>query len=253
MDLLQEKRNLNVFINNIIKKLKFKNYKINLIGTASLQNLLYFSDYDFNSIIKKKYNSLSIYKELIKIFNNTFEDFYFIELKITYNDDSTLKIYDKNKINKSMFKNVKKIKVDYVLFYYYHFKELSIMYIFNNDTNDIIEKLKEDYMTFIKEKNYFKALKRLFSIYKITKKNKEAVELLKYFNSDYGALYQTNSNLKTLLLLKGLPRNRVSQPELSRLIDINLKYLNLNPNINIEKEIKQNNKILNEDSKKYLI
>lgn len=248
MNLLKEKRILDTYINEKINNLRFKNYKINLVGTASLQSQLYFSDYDFNTNIKKKYKPLDIYMEIKKILNNNNNniDLYFLELKIIYDNDSNIKIYDIHKINKSMFKNVKSIKIDYVLFYNYHFKELSMIYLFRNEKINIINELEKDYEEFIKDNNYFKALKRLFSIYRLTNNGKEATKLLKYFNSDYGKLYQTNSNLKTLLLLQ-------DNPEFKRLIDINLKYLNLSPNIDIEEEIEKNNKILNNESKKYLI
>jgi len=244
MNLLEEKRIINNIINDRIKTLQFKNYKINLVGTASLQSQLYFSDYDFNINIKKKYKPLEIYKEIIKILSNNINDFYFIELKINYINKDSLKIYDINKIKKSMFNNVESIKIDYVLFYNYHFKDVSMIYLFDNNFN--IKDIEKDYKEFIKDKNYFKALKRLFSIYRLSNNGKEAVKLLKYFNSEYGKLYQTNSNLKTLLLLQ-------AKPELKRLIDINLKYLKLSPNIDIEEEIEKNNKILNNESKKYLI
>ena len=67
MDVIHEKRKLNSYINDIIKKIKFKNYKINLAGSAKLQSQRYFSDYDFNSMIKRKYKPITIYNELLRL------------------------------------------------------------------------------------------------------------------------------------------------------------------------------------------
>ena len=240
MDVVHEKRKLNSYINDIIKKIKFKNYKINLAGSAKLQSQRYFSDYDFNSMIKRKYKPITIYNEFVKILSCG--DLYFIEFKIEYLDGTKKKIQDTSKLNKSMLKNINYVKIDYVLWFDYHFKELSIIYIFNQ-TNFSIEDIKQDYEEFVKDGNYFKALKRLFSIYKIKKNKIEAVKLTKFFNSKYGKLYELNSKLKTLLLI---PDDDVRKK-------INLKFLKLNPDIDIKKEISKNDLILNNEGKKYLI
>ena len=183
MDVIHEKRKLNSYINDIIKKIKFKNYKINFAGSAKLQSQRYFSDYDFNSMIKRKYKPITIYNEFVKILSCG--DLYFIEFKIEYLDGTKKKIHDILKLNKSMLKNINYVKIDYVLWFDYHFKELSIIYIFNQ-TNFSVEDIKQDYEEFVKDGNYFKALKRLFSIYKIEKNKIEAVKLTKFFNSKYG-------------------------------------------------------------------
>ena len=89
MDVLHEKRKLNSRIHDIVKKLKFKNSKMNLAGSASLQSQRYFSDYDFNSVVKIKYKSSTIYDEFMRILSN--EELYFIEFKIEYLDGTKQK------------------------------------------------------------------------------------------------------------------------------------------------------------------
>lgn len=243
MDVIQEKRKINSFVNDVVKKLKFKNYKINLAGSASLQSQRHFSDYDFNTTITRKYKPITIYDEFIKILNH--DDLYFIEFKIEYLDGTKKKIHDVSKLKKNIFKNINYIKIDYVLWFDYHFKELSIIYIFSN-TKYGVDNIKQDYEELIKEGNNYKALKRLFSIYKITKNRIEAVKLTKFFNSKFGKLYELNSNLKTLLLIKDVS-------ELKQKIDINLKFLKLASDIDIQKEINKNDLILNSEAEKYLI
>ena len=77
-----------------------------------------------------------------------------------------------------MCKDIKYVKTDYVLWNDYHFKELSIMYIFRS-TKYSVEDIKVDYNELINEGNYYQALKRLFSIYKQDQNKKEAVKLAK--------------------------------------------------------------------------
>ena len=243
MDVTQEKRKINSYINDVVKKLKYKNYKINIAGSAKLQSQRYFSDYDFNTYIIRQYKPVTIYTEFVRILSH--EDLYFLELKIDYLDGSNIKIFDISKLKKNMFKNINFVKIDYVLWHDYHFKELSIMYIFHQ-TEFNIESIKNDYEELIKEGNNYKALKRLFSIYKISKNKIEAVKLSKFFNSKFGKLYGLNSNLKTLMLIKDIP-------ELKQKININLKFLKLDPDIDLEKEINKNDIILNVESKKYLL
>ena len=49
------KRKIDSQINDIVKKLTFKNHKIKLAGSASLASQKYFSDYDFNCRVLRKY------------------------------------------------------------------------------------------------------------------------------------------------------------------------------------------------------
>ena len=240
MDVLHEKRKLNSRIHDIVKKLKFKNSKMNLAGSASLQSQRYFSDYDFNSVVKIKYKSSTIYDEFMRILSN--EELYFIEFKIEYLDGTKQKIFDLSKLKKNMFKNINFVKIDYVLWFDYHFKELSIVYIFS-EIKYGVDNVKKDYDELTQDGNNYKALKRLFSIYKITNNKKEAVKLTKFFNSSFGKLYEVNSNLKTLLMMPNEDTRK----------EINLKFLKLSPDLNLEKEIEKNDITLNNQAKKYLI
>ena len=187
MDVLTEQRKLNATIYDIIKRLKFKNYKMNLFGTSSLQSQRFYSDYDFNTHISRTYRPIVLYNEFVQILSN--QDMYFIELKIEYTNNTKRKIFDVTKLTKSMFKNIKFVKIDYVLWHDYHFKELSILYTFFTDTTRTIDDIKDDYVELIKDGNNYKALKRLFSMCKITKNKLLAVMLTRFFNSSYGELY----------------------------------------------------------------
>ena len=244
MDVLTEQRKLNGTVYDVVKHLKFKNHKLNLAGSAKLKSQLYFSDYDFNTNISRPYRTVTIYDEFMRILSN--DDMYFIELKIEYNDGSKTKIHESSKLRKAMFKDVKYVKIDYVLWMDYHFKELSIMYIFRT-TEFTVDDIKVDYNVLVKVGNNYKALKRLFSIYKLNKNRSEGVKLTRFFNSTQ--LYNVNSNLKAIQLMK----QTYDTDDINKKIVVNLKYLNLDSKTNIDELIKSNDVILNESAKKYLI
>jgi len=69
---------------------------------------------------------------------------------------------------------------------------------------NLIESLKEDIVYFDK-RNAFKALKRAFSLAKVTKNTSELEFLVPILNSDLGRLYNIVSNLETILLLLEQP------------------------------------------------
>ena len=164
-----ERRKLKTDIYDIVKNLEIFETKLKLAGSASLMSQRYYSDYDFNCNIKKHKQS-PIFNEFKKILSYSNDKLYFIEFKIEYIDGTKIKINDPSMIRLRMFKKVKFVKLDYIVFLDYVFKEVSIMYIFKNkketDT-DRIQTLTNDYDDLMVKGEHFKALKRLFSIYKI--------------------------------------------------------------------------------------
>ena len=124
------------------------------------------------------------------------------------------------------------------------FKDISIIYNFNNikeDTPTKIERLKADYNELVKEGDFYKSLKRLFSIYKIKKEYPKLKQL-----TNIGKLYESNSNLKTIQLLKTMYHDIQTKKR----IDINLKFLKIDPKENLNGLIKANDIFLNENAKK---
>ena len=109
------------------------------------------------------------------------------------------------------------------------------------DTDDIIKKLTDDYSELINNGEKFKAMKRAFSIYKIQKDHPNMKRLTSLFNSNLGKIYEINYNLKTILLLKTM----YDDPLTMKRVDINLKFLKIDPNDDLNKIIKENDKVLN--------
>ena len=205
--------------------------------------MMHYSDYDFNCKIRVR-KQTPIFNEFKCILSFSNDKLYFIEFKIEYIDGTKIKLNNVNDIKLNMFKNISFIKIDYIVFLDFVFKEVSIMYIFKEndmDTDDIIKKLTDDYSELINNGENFKAMKRVFSVYKIQKDYPNMKRLTSLFNSSLGKIYEINSNLKTILLLKTM----YDDPLTMKRIDINLKFLKIDPNDDLNKIIKENDKVLN--------
>lgn len=268
---ISQKRRISQDLLKYVSLLKFKDHRIILAGTAGMASQQYFSDYDLLSIIDKKYSNEDIYNTIHTIIKKTDElnDMYFIELKIQNKDGSKKKFFNIEDINENDFiksiKNLDFIKLDYIIRLNNKFIELSIIYSFkeikeideNNDNNEkeLLKNLNDDVKELQKEGNYFKSVKRIFSIYNslnITKKLWDKSKMLKisdFLNSDIGALYAKNSNLKAIkLLLENYDDNETKRRAL-----LNLKDLGIEPNLNkIDEMIKKNDTAINKEGFEFL-
>ena len=235
-----EKRKIKSELYDIVKNLEIFNKPLKLAGSASLKSQQYTSDYDFNCIITIR-KQKPIYNELKRILSYMNNKLYFIEFKIEYNNGTKLKINTKD-IRLKMFKNIRFIKIDYIVFIDYVFKEVSILYLFKTQKDgNILKTLNNDYDELMKNGEKFKALKRLFSIYKINRDYPNLKKLTNIFNSKLGKLYETNSNLKTIELLKTMHDDVLTKKR----IEVNLKFLKVDPNSDLNKIIETNDKTLN--------
>jgi hypothetical protein len=234
----------------ILDIIKFKNAKIKLGGTASLQAIKYFSDYDFTSVIKHYFKPKTICYEFVKILNEKMNGLYFIELKIEYKNGKKKKLFNISELKSSMFKNIDFVKIDYIVCYNNMFKELTIMYIFDKvkqSKDHTISQIQESYHELKDEGNYYKSLKRLYSIFKIKRNYKKLITLTKFFNST-GAKYEVVSNLKTIQILLEHYNDIMTKKK----VLINLKDINVTYN-DIEKTIAKFEKELNDQSKFYIV
>ena len=187
---------------------------------------------------------------LLKILNDKMNGLYFIELKIEYKNGKKKKLYNTSELKTSMFKNIDFVKIDYIIHYNNMFKELTIMYVFNyvkQSKDDMIAQIQESYHELKDDGNYYKALKRLYSIFKIKRNYKKLITLTKFFNNT-GEMYQIVSNLKTLKLLE----NHYNDIMTKKKVLINLKDINVTYN-DIDSTIAKFEKELNEQSKIYIV
>jgi hypothetical protein len=213
-------------------------------GSASLASQRYFSDYDFfcnvdypptlrfiNSIRKKLDELLFVYP---------------IEVKIETNEGKKYRYFKQDKIKK-LPDNIKLIKVDIVVNIDFIFTEVSCIYLFTQEkmtTEEFVEELYDEIKELTKEGNYYKALKRMFSIFKVNEEDAKLVALTRYFNSPTGRDYQNISNYDALKLVD----EHYSSQELDKRMESNLKTLG----ISTDSERNSLYKKVNKSAKRFL-
>jgi len=257
MNLLEEKDKIQLRdLYYLFDILQYDNNKVNLVGSSSLKSQYYFSDYDFNTTIRKKQKPTEIMgkiEDILKEMNND-ENNYFIEMKIEYNDDKNkLKIFEYNDIknlNIEDYENVNIIKLDYIVKFDYEFVEVSMIYNFSNtkkSKRQLINHYNDDIKELKKDNNYFKVLKRIFSIKRLDFYNNkdDLVKLTKFFNSNFGKMYKIISNLKTIKILLDNYNNK----KIIKQVINNLKIYNIYNIEEINKYINKYSKIYNKEAK----
>jgi hypothetical protein len=261
MDIL-EKQETPTILASIVSNLQYDKLKAILIGSAGLSSQLYTSDYDFMTRITDKYTpkkAFNIFNKIIQYIKKN-DDLFFIEVKFQDKKGLKKKLYSLDDFTYTIFKKWFNSKLDFIKFDFVVylsskvFKELSINYIFNTeklDIEDMTNSIKNDFKDQIKEGNYYKALKRGFSIIK-TLDTPESTDLLKklskYFNSDIGKEYQRVNNLKAIKLVF----EKYKGDELTdKKIETNLKDVGFKDIDDLDEYIKDLEHDINSDAYKF--
>ena len=250
----KEYSKLSGFINNFRKKLMFKKYDVQLLGTASMESQYYASDYDFFTNINNVKSMKTVFSELNRITSLKDPNVFFMEFKVQYMNGEKEKYYDLPfTLNKEMNRDdIEYFKIDWVVYDDYQFTDVSIIYNMNKHIltkEESIKLIAKDMFDFYKEGKIYKSLKRFFSICNLTGDFKTMVNLSKLFNSEYGRMYKIASNLGTIQAVKKKYPSRI----LNKKINANLRYFNL-PLMNnkqIEGTIQQYSRAYNNEALKY--
>lgn len=228
-----------------------------LQGSQRLQSQLYAGDYDLYEVVKGDYSSPEVatkkfvvklqdlIKRLLKI-----KDTYIGDIKagekngepVRWKPNDILK-GEKDGVSLAEAINTPAlVKVDVISWISGRYTDFSIIYEFRNKTKVLNpvdrgtpkESLTESYKEEVRAGNYFKALKRQFSLAVLDKKEKRAEALSDIFNSDLGRLYSLSSDMKTLLYLfenySTIPKDKVEY-ELEQ-IRVRMGYLSSLPQVN---------------------
>lgn len=230
-------------LKDIYLNFKFLNYPLQLKGSSALKANKYYSDYDLLTNIKDPIHSKKLYDEIMKIIekNARNENLYFIELKIQNNNGEKFRYYKDDTFSFQKFnnqiRNIQFIKLDYIFWNEFRFIELSSIYNFNTEEfnkDKFIKDIENEIKEYYTKGNFFKILKRKFSIAKINNDKNEAIRLNKIFNSELGKLNQEKDNLETLLIIN---EHYPSDPLVRKRIEKNLIDLGLTPNLDLAHKI----------------
>ena len=228
----------------------------NIVGSASLKKIYYNSDIDLNEV-----DDLKSYKKVYEKFKEIFKvckennNFFITDFKCgideknepirwTYKD--IMNGYINNKSFVDCLKQKSMIKLDIVYLLNGSFIEITEVYFLKigNHTNynenelnseEITKNLQNELKELIDEKQYFKALKRIFSILLMENKNNILQnKLINFFNSENGILYKANADLKILI---SVIENNFRKPDIN---DIKNNLQVIKQNLSIQTETHKN-------------
>jgi hypothetical protein len=212
-------------IKNTFHILELKGQHNFLIGSNSIRNMLYANDYDLNSNIQisgSKTIVTKVYEEFLYIFDTAYQnpDYYILDFKCghidgepirwSYHDLQEGSIKHKNRtitFEDCLLMDDNLIKLDicflnngimtdinclYNIYIAHSHKELLKEKLATK--NDIIISLKEEIQELEKTKEFYKAMKRYFSLELLEGKVDESI--LEIMNSDLGMFYKFISSLR---------------------------------------------------------
>jgi hypothetical protein len=208
-------------------------------GSASIRSIKYFGDFDLITKIPKNYGARASYDQLENILIKTekAKDFMILEeIKFQTDTQKYREMIDREQFDK-IYKKLELVKYDYIVYANRIFYELSSIYAFKSGKgvkayqDSIFNEIPE----YIKEGNYFKVLKRYYSISNLNKDRDMLDKLTDFFNK-YGKNYRIMSNLQAIEKVYKLDD---SKETLQKIYD-NLEDLGFNPKMkNFGKEIKK--------------
>jgi hypothetical protein len=243
MDIL-EKGYPNKKIIDVMMLLRFNNNVIQLVGTSGLKSQLYPADYDFMSKITNKLNTENSFLEFQRILNNIDDrqNLFFVEFKFQLKNDIKHKIFKLEDFTKDTFykyfnNKIEYCKIDLIYNQEGYFKEVSCIYFFSNeelDKKEYMKALLKDVKDYYNEGDYYKSLKRLFSVAKSKNPPDEKlmVEITKLFNSQVGKLYQKKNEIDASIIFmdKYKDDDNLFNSKLIKMFIKNIGLKNMSPN-----------------------
>lgn len=255
MDILAHKapRDYNHELKRIIAMLSYPRRKIYLKGSSALASQHYFSDYDLLTAIPTNASAHEVFDFFDRLMDRIEADkwLFFIELKLQTRDGQKYRWFPKDDLDEATFTkhyaHAEFIKIDLVDTRE-RFIEISCIYQIQPTeftTEEYLKNLKADIAELKKEGNYYKILKRLFSVFKTTERKPYLLELTELFNSSMGEIYQNLSSVEAILKVL----EHYKDPLLTRKAELALKELEAPPLDEAEKWLTKRWMELNEHVK----
>lgn len=190
--------------------------KYRIEGSSNINRLIFYGDVDLLDIAKSQTpkdilkHFIFVFKEVKKLDDVVITDFKCGKkngVALRWTMDDLKKGYNKGVSFQKALMMESTIKLDVVADLDGRFLEITTVYDFGNNyveisDNEFINNLIADYKEQMRNKNYFKALKRQFLIMKVKKEKQKLIKLfIDYFNQPVGLLYRLKSDLETTLLV----------------------------------------------------
>ena len=242
-------------VSRLLTKFELPGAKLNIKGSAKYKHLKYRSDYDLLIAIRRGMTAPQFFEAISEVLHKIAKDknMFFIELKLESTAGEKKRLHPRQEIRMTWlekdFDKLSFAKIDVVIRVQNKFYEASCIYAFRDgpiDQAGVIENLQQDMKEYIREGNYYKALKRLFSIAVLNNNQTTLTYLSNVFNSPLGQENEKLCNLKALQLLW---QNYPDKSTLQK-INQNIKLLNENFRIgSIGKHIKKYQRSVSKQAK----
>ena len=194
--------------------------KVNVVGSASIKRNIYYSDYDLFETIKNKTPTIILnhFRSVFNIIksqpNSVISDF-----KCGSSANGEPLRWDYSEINLGVNNGISFeeaiqqkgiIKLDIITFVNGRYVEITEVYnIKMNDKSnmdysneEVIKAITDEYKDEVRNLNFMKALKKMYSIIKLNNNKDPRLDvLIDYFNSPIGLLYRCRADLETILLI----------------------------------------------------
>jgi hypothetical protein len=255
-----DKKDLDDFDSEVQKYLSYfalSGMQMSLKGSSQYKDLLYRSDYDVLINVRKDIAPTKVFNDLKEVLERISKDdnTYFIELKLQTKEDHKTRFHHGDNFSYSDFEkdyaNLKFFKIDIVMLIKNRFFEASCIYALSNDElltkENIVKNIKQDIEEYLAEGNYYKVLKRWFSIYVMYNAVSSIDLLVSVFNSELGKLYEKICNLQGIEVL----HKYYEDDKTLQRINNNLELLGETFNIKtIHRKINAYLKLLNTEARK---
>jgi hypothetical protein len=244
----------NTELTDTFAKMSISHRHYQLVGSSQLLKTQYVTDYDLNSLFQEDTKDADkVYNKIYDFFVELFNEFkknpntYITDFKtgsmagVPHRWTLDLLLKMKSRFIKTL-KQKAMIKLDCVYVLNGLFTEVSMVYAIrvgqyanfketDFDKDNLVKELKKDIISYSKEGNYLKVLKRKYSLFKATETKLPLQEkLLNFFNSPVGILYKAVADLKTYILMKEQTFRKVPKEDFykcQQIIKQNLNTFNL--------------------------
>ena len=175
-------------------------------------------------------------------------------MKLQTKDNDKLRFYHGDSFSVSDFEKyfgkLDFIKVDIVMHVKDMIWEASCIYNLTNTgekitLDSIVRNIKEDIEEYKKEGQYYKVLKRMFSIYVLYNNTGQIEFLIRVFNSELGKLYEKICNMKAIELVSEFYTDKDTEEKIHKSL-----HLLHEKKTNVSSKIKEYSKSLNARAKK---
>lgn len=253
-----EKKTLDDIDDDVLKYLKFYEFpgtNISLKGSSQYKHMKYRSDFDILISLPREIKPADVFNNLKTIIENMEKEtsIFFIELKLHCKNDKKFRVHPNDPFNYTEFEKyygqLEFFKIDAIVNARNRLLETSCVYKIRSGEflakDDVMKDVEQDIVEYKAEGNYYKVLKRMFSIAVLQNNIVLCDFLMRIFNSKLGHTYEKICNMQAIKLLQEYYRD---DKVALRQIKQNIRLLKIKDDA-LDKTLKRYQSVLSKDAK----